>query len=348
MQKHLTVPASLAILLGLLGGCAGDAQDAAESEPVTLRLVHEEGAGDVQGQYAERFEKLVERRTDHRVDVVTYSAGQLGTNDDSLKMVEDNAVQAAISTPSITAPVVEENQALSIPFVFSDDMQVNRKVLDSSKALNQDLAGIYSDRGVEVLGYWTEGFMAWTSNRPIAEPEGMKGLRIRTMTSPMLLTTYEALGANPMPMDAGEIYTALQTNMIDATVNPLFFIYSGNTHEVQDYLTLGRHHIYVTSTIINADFLHGLPARDRKVIESTVDDLDDWVFDVQEQMNEDALTKMKASDISVVELTDSQREVYRKMSMKAREEYLHSADPRGADILRTLVREIKQAEGGRG
>ena len=346
MQKYLTIPLSLAILVGL-GGCAGDAQDGAESEPGTRRLVHEEGAGDVQGRYAERVEKLVESRTDHRVDVVVYSAGQLGTNDDSLKMVEDNAVQAAISTPSITAPVVEENQALSVPFVFSDDMQVNRKVLNSSKALNEDLAGVYSDRGVEVLSYWTEGFMAWTSNRPIAEPEGMKGLRIRTMTSPMLMTTYAALGANPMPMDAGEIYTALQTNMIDATVNPLFFIYSGNTHEVQDYLTLGRHHIYVTSTIANADFLDGLPARDRKAVESTVDELDEWVFGVQEQMNKEALTEMKGSDISVVELSDSQREVYRKMSMEAREEYLHSASPRGADILRTLVREIEQAEGSR-
>lgn len=340
MRNSPTIAVSVVAALTVLAGCGSDPGE----EPVTLRIVHEESASDVQGQYAQRFEKLVEARTNGRVEVEVYSAGQLGTDQDSLKMVEDNAVQAAISTPNITAPIVKENQALSIPFVFSDDMQVNREVLRSSTALNDDLAGIYRDRGVEVLSYWTEGFMAWTSNRPIAEPEQMEGLRIRTMTSPMLLTTYQALGANPMPMDAGEIYTALQTNMVEATENPLFFIHSGNTHEVQDYLTQGRHHIYVTSTIMNADFLEGLGAKDRETVESTVDELDGWVFDLQDQMNEDALEELEDSDIATVELTDAQREVYRNKSLEAREEYLQSADKGGADILRTLVGEVEHAE----
>lgn len=340
MRNSPTIAVSVVAALMVLAGCGSDPGE----EPVTLRIVHEESASDVQGQYAQRFEKLVEARTNGRVEVEVYSAGQLGTDQDSLKMVEDNAVQAAISTPNITAPIVKENQALSIPFVFSDDMQVNREVLRSSTALNDDLAGIYRDRGVEVLSYWTEGFMAWTSNRPIAEPEQMEGLRIRTMTSPMLLTTYQALGANPMPMDAGEIYTALQTNMVEATENPLFFIHSGNTHEVQDYLTQGRHHIYVTSTIVNADFLEELGAKDRETVESTVDELDGWVFDLQDQMNEDALEELEDSDIATVELTDAQREVYRNKSLEAREEYLQSADKGGADILRTLVGEVEHAE----
>lgn len=344
MRKSSAVAAAVVMLLALLAGCASDRHVGEMDRPVKLRLVHEEAAGDVQGQYAERFKQLVEKRTDGRVEVEIYAAGQLGTNKDSLKMVEDGAVQAAISTPNITAPIVEENQALSIPFVFSDDMGVNRDVLSSSTALNEDLAGIYRERGVEVLSYWTEGFMAWTSNRPIADPEGMEGLRIRTMTSPMLLTTYEELGANPMPMDAGEIYTALQTNMIDATENPLFFIHSGNTHEVQDYLTLGRHHIYVTSTIMNADFLDGLPEEDRSTIESVVDELDDWVFDLQTEMNEDALEAMRDSGIETVELTDEQRETFREMSLPAREEYMESAGRPGADILQTLIDEVEQAE----
>lgn len=344
MRNSSTIAVTVVFALTVLAGCGSDSEHGSGKEPVTLRLVHEESASDVQGQYAERFEKLVEARTDGRVEVEVYSAGQLGTDQDSLKMVEDNAVQGAISTPNITAPIVKENQALSIPFVFSDDMKVNREVLRSSTALNEDLAGIYRDRGVEVLSYWTEGFMAWTSNRPIAEPEQMDGLRIRTMTSPMLLTTYQELGANPMSMDAGEIYTALQTNMIEATENPLFFIHSGNTHEVQDYLTRGRHHIYVTSTIMNAGFLDGLPSKDRQTVESTVDELDGWVFDLQGQMNEDALTALEESDITSVELTDDQREVYRNKSLKAREEYLRSADKAGADILRTLVNEVERAE----
>src|SRR5699024_276406 len=140
-----------------------------------------------------------------------------------LKMLEDGAIQAAVSTPSITGSIISENQVLAIPFVFSDDMSVNREVLRTSTALNEDLASIYEEQRLDALNFWTEGHMAWTSNRPINDPEGMDGLKIRTMTSPMLLNSYRALGANPTAMDAGEIYTALQTNMIDGTVNPPFF-----------------------------------------------------------------------------------------------------------------------------
>lgn len=344
MQKKSTVLVALVVLLALLVGCARGGQDADVEGPVQLRLVHEEAAADVQGQYAERFKDLVEEQTNGRIEVVIYAAGQLGTDQDKLKMVEDEAVQAAISTPNITASIVEENQVFSIPFVFSDDMDVNRKVLDSSEALNEDLADIYRDRGVEVLSYWTEGFMAWTSNRSIEDPEGMEELRIRTMTSPMLLTTYQELGANPMPMDAGEIYTALQTNMIDATENPLFFIESGNTHEVQDYLTLGEHHVYVTSTIMNAEFLESLSNEDRETIEGVVDELDEWVFDLQADMNDEALEAMEGSDIEIAELTDQQRDTFREMSLSAREDYVESAGQPGADILLTLIDEVEETE----
>lgn len=338
------VAVTMAALLALASGCGAGSEEPGAEEPLELRLVHEEGDADVQGQYAQRFQELIEERTDGRMEVTLYAAGQLGTDQDKLKMVEDEAVQAAISTPNITASIVEENQVFSIPFVFSDEMEVNREVLRSSSALNEDLAGIYRERGVEVLSYWTEGFMAWTSNRPIEEPEGMEGLRIRTMTSPMLLRSYEQIGANPMPMDAGEIYTALQTHMIDATENPLFFIHSGNTYEVQDYLTLGRHDIYVTSTIMNADFLEGLPAEDRETVEEVVDELDEWVFELQEEMNDDALAAMEESTVEITELTDEQRETYREMSLPAREDYAETAGQPGAGILEDLVAEIEQAE----
>src|SRR5699024_2210049 len=128
------------------------------------------------------------------------------------------------------------------------------------------------------LSFWTEGFMAWTSNTPISDPAAMTGTRIRTMTSPMLLKFYSAIGAHPTPMDAGEVYTALQTNMIDATVNPLFFLYSGNMAEVQEYLTLSRHHIYVTSTVFNSGFLAELPDDVETTVREVVNELEGWSF----------------------------------------------------------------------
>lgn len=347
MQKPARFLALSVTLIMLIAGCSGRMESRGPDDTIQLRLTHEESETDVQGQYAVRFKELVEQRTDGRVQVDIYSAGQLGTDEDNLKMLEDGAIEAAVSTPSITGSIINENQALSVPFVFSDDMSVNREVLRTSTALNDDLSSVYRERGLEVLSFWTEGYMAWSSNQPINDPEGMGGLRIRTMTSPMLIKAYEVLGANPTPMDAGETYTALQTNMIDATENPLFFIYSGNTHEVQDYLTLSRHHIYVTSTILNAGFLEDLPDDIRGVVEDTVDELDGWSFDLQSEMNEDALAGMRESSIEIVELTDAERETFRDMSLPAREQYGETFGSDADRILSTLIEDVERAEDSR-
>lgn len=344
MAFRMSLKASCVVVLLAVTACGSSATGTENEAPIELKLVHEESATDVQGRYANKFKELVEKRSNGQIDVTTYSAGQLGTNEDHFKMVEDNVVQAAISTPSITGSIIPENQVLSVPFVFSDDMSVNYRVLRTSTALNEDLASIYEDRGIKALSFWTEGFMAWTSNRPISNPEGMENLRIRTMTSPMLLKSYSALGASPTSMDAGEVYTALQTNMIDATVNPLFFLYSGNTHEVQEYLTLARHHIYVTSTLMNEDFLNSLPRDLRGVVKGTVDDLEEWSFDYQKKANRKALDAMRDSDIEVVELTDKERQVYREMARPVRDQVGDVASPRASEILDSLISEVQDME----
>ncbi len=344
MRKPTALVALFVAVIIAISGCTGEMEPDASEQTIQLKLVHEESEADVQGQYAEEFKDRIEQRTNGRVQVEIYAAGQLGTDKDTLKMLEDGAIQAAISTPSITGSIINENQVLSIPFVFSDDMSVNRDVLRTSTALNEDLADIYEERGLEVLSFWAEGYMAWSSNRSINDPEGMEDLRIRTMTSPMLFKSYQALGANPTPMDAGEIYTALQTNMVDATENPLFFIHSGNTHEVQDYLTLGKHHVYVTSTVLNADFLSSLPEDVRKTIVDTVDDLEGWSFNLQMEMNDDALSEMQNSDIEIVELTAAEREVFKDMSLPARDQYGEIYGPDAERILSTLIDEVERAE----
>jgi len=343
-MRRMKIGCCLGLSLSLLlAGCGQDGHDSSTAT-YELKIVYEEASSDVQGQYVAQFEKLVEARTDGKVDVVPYSAGQLGDNEDHLKMVEDSAVQAAVTTPSITGSIIPENQVLSVPFVFSEDMDVNFEVLRNSEALNEDLASIYKERGLSVLSFWTEGFMAWTSNRPIGDPAAMAGTRIRTMTSPMLLKFYSAIGANPTPMDAGEVYTALQTNMIDATGNPLFFLYSGNMAEVQDYLTLSRHHIYVTSTVFNSSFLQGLDDDTEETIREVVGELEAWSFKTQKEANTEALAAMRESDMEVVELSDAQRGAFRDRSDSVRESVGDVAGARAERIMGKLMSEVESEQ----
>src|SRR5699024_10020502 len=102
--------------------------------------------------------------------------------------------------------------------------------------------------------------------------------------------------------------------MIDATVNPLFFLYSGNMAEVQEYLTLSRHHIYVTSTVFNSGFLMELPDDVEATVREVVNELEGWSFKAQKEANTEALAAMRESDMEVVELSDAQRREFSERS----------------------------------
>lgn len=339
---------SCGLLVGLVGCHSSEAigkdKNSKDDGDITIRLAHEEGSGDVQDLYANKFKSLLEDKSDGHINVDIYTAGQLGTNEDILKSLQSGAIEFAISSPGVTGSIIPENQILSIPFIFSDNLDANKKVLDESKALNEMLSEKYDEIGVKALKFWTEGFMYWTANKPLKKPADMDGLKIRTMTSPLLVKSYDKLGANPTPTDAGEVYTSLQMNMIDAQENPIHYVYSSNFHEVQDYLMVSKHQIYTAATVANESFLDSLSDDDQQLIHEVVDDVNDWSFTMQEEEGEKAMEKLEESDIDIVELSSDEREPFEQMTKPVREEYVEAVEGNSKEILDTLLEEVEEAE----
>ncbi len=323
----------------------GDSGSEADSggEEMTLKFAHEEGQGDVQDLYANKFKELIEEKTDGRINVDVYTAGTLGTNMDVLQSLQTGAIEIAITSPGFSGDVIPESQIMAIPFLFSDNLEVNKKVFNESEALYGPLADKYEEKGITPFKFWLEGFMYWTANKEITTPEDMKGVKIRTMPTSLIIKSYELMGANPTPTDSGEIYTMLQTKGIDAQENPLFYIVSSNFLEVQDYLMDSKHHIYTTVTAANQDFFEGLSEEDQQIIRDVVDEVNEWSFGMQDEEAEKALEKAKEEDIEIIELTSEEREAFKELSLPAREEYKKESDA-AKEIIETLEKEIEEAE----
>lgn len=344
----------LSIALVACGGGSDDADSGTDTgdsgsdassggEEMTLKFAHEEGQGDVQDLYANKFKELIEEKTDGRIKVDVYTAGTLGTNMDVLQSLQTGAIEIAITSPGFSGDVIPESQIMAIPFLFSDNLEVNKKVFNESEALYGPLAEKYEEKGITPFKFWLEGFMYWTANKEITTPDDMKGVKIRTMPTSLIIKSYELMGANPTPTDSGEIYTMLQTKGIDAQENPLFYIVSSNFLEVQDYLMDSKHHIYTTVTAANQDFFEGLSEEDQQIIRDVVDEVNEWSFDMQDEEAEKALEKAKEEDIEIIELTSEQREAFKELSLPAREEYKKESDA-AKEILETLEKEIEEAE----
>ncbi|AKL97232.1 tripartite ATP-independent periplasmic transporter solute receptor DctP [Clostridium aceticum] len=348
MKKIVSLAVIAALMLTLLTGCGGNQNsggNATGEETYSWRFAHEEIDGDVQDVYVKKFKEIIEEKSNGRINIDIYPVGQIGDATQQAELLQNGGIEFAIVSPGNTGTLVPENQLFSLHFLFTDDMDKNAEIFKTSKALNELLSSKYLEKNIKVLAYWTEGAMQWTSNKPVNTPEQWRGMKMRTMPSPMIVAAYQAYGANPTPVPYMEVYSGLQLNMIEGQENPLFAIDQMKFYEVQKYLTLANSNLYVTTTAVNPDFFNGLPEDIQAMVIETVEELRDYSFEIQEELNGGALDRIKAqSNIEIVELTEEEREVFRAASRSAYDKYVEMVGPAGKEILETLIAEVEAIE----
>ncbi|WP_076557164.1 DctP family TRAP transporter solute-binding subunit [Salimicrobium flavidum] len=329
-------------------GGSGDGGDSAGGSSETWRMVTEEVDGQVQFEYAQEFADRINEKTDGRITIEPYEFGGLGNETDQVEQLETGAVEMAVMSPGFTGNMVKEGQLFALHFLFPDDVAKTQEVLNNSEALNTDLREKYEEHGISPLSFWTEGAMQWTSNTPIEEPADFEGLKMRTQTSPLILESYKAYGADPQSMSWGELYTALDRGTVEGQENPIFFIGDASFHEVQDYMTISNHNNYVAMTTVNSDWYEGLDEETQSTIDETVQEMQEWVFEEQKSQNEEWLQTIKEDEenaTEIIELTEEQREAFRSEAMGVRDFYRNEVSTVDGAILDKLEQEISDISG---
>lgn len=363
MKKRLLALGLIGVLsMTVFSGCAGNrsggqttapaasasasgSAEASSGETYTWRLAHEEYDGDMQDVYCKEFAQLLNEKSDGRINLEIYPVGQIGDALQQCELLQNGGLEFAIISPGNTGTVVPENQLFSLHFLFPNDWDKTQEVLKTSEALNGMLVDKYLEKKIMPLSFWTEGAMQWTSNKPLHSPADFKGLKFRTMQSPMIIAAYEAYGANPTPMSYTEVYSGLQLNMIEGQENPISAIHTSKFHEVQKYLTEANSNIYITATCVNPDFFNGLPEDIQNIILETIDEMIPRSFEIQEELNGGALEMIEAeSDIIVEQLTDEEREVFKEAAQGAYDVYADVVGADGKAILDKLIEEVAAIE----
>jgi tripartite ATP-independent transporter DctP family solute receptor len=189
---------------------------------------------------AAEFARLVEEGTKGEVVIKVYPAGQLGSGErELLEGLQVGTIDMAVTATGPISNFVENMGVVDLPFLFVSPEQVD-KVLDGpiGRQLLDDLAPVK----IKGLAFFENGFRNFTnSKRPLLRPEDFKGLKFRTMENPVHLASVRQLGAQAVPMSWGEVYTSLQTHVIDGQENPIAIIYAYKLNEVQKYLSLTGH-----------------------------------------------------------------------------------------------------------
>lgn len=331
------------VLVAVFQGCS---LDGAKPEVRRWRFAIEETAGSVQDAYAQRFKTLVEERSKGAIEVTVYPYGTLGTSDHVTELLAMGTVQFAMASPGHLGKLIPEVQALLLHFLLSDDESVNNRALNDPE-LRRFMNRFYTPKGFELLSIFSEGWMVWTTQKPIRRPEDFEGVKMRVMTSPLLLAAYRAYGASPTPLPYGEVYSGLQLNMIDGQVNPVFAIEEMSFYEVVDYMIFAKHAPFVSTAVASKAFLEKLSEEDRQMVLGITGELRQYILEVQTRFNRERLDTIleKKPDLEVIaDLTDEERAAFRERSQVVRGQYIEMVGETGQETLDAIAAAVARAE----
>ena len=170
------------------------------------------------------------------IEATAFFDTALGDATSMVQGLQQGTVDIGVSGTSYFTGLVPEITVFELPFLFSSVDEARVAIEGPAKdAIFEKLSGV----GLVGLSIWENGFRELTNNvRPVTTPDDMQGIKMRVLPNEIQVATWEAMGALPATIDAGELYTALQQGTVDAQDNPLHEIVARRFYEVQPYITM--------------------------------------------------------------------------------------------------------------
>ena len=314
MNKTLVKTLSILLLLIVFLGCNR------VSDHKVLKLAHGlDPTHPVHKGMVFMAEQLSEK-SDGKLTIDIYPSGQLGSEQQCVELLQIGSLAITKVSAAVMEGFTPKFKVLGLPYVF-ESKEHSYKVFDGE--IGRELLLGTEEFWIRGLSFYDAGFRSfYTINRPINTPDDLKGLKIRVMKSQTAMEMVKALGGSPTPISWGELYTALQSGVVDGAENNPPSFYTSHHYEVCKHYSLDQHTCVPDVLIIST-----------KVWKSLSDQEQKWL---QEAANESVPVQRKYWDESVEE---SFREV------KAAGVTIHYPDKtKFADKVQELLNNYKEDE----
>lgn len=230
----------------------------------TLRFAHPVPETDVQHTMAMFFAEQVEARTNGAVTVQVFPQGQLGNDSAMIDGARSGIIDIVLVGLNNFTGLVPEAGVFELPFMFPE-RELAYAALDGD--VGASISARFTQHGLTVLGYPENGYRQMSNSRgPIRTPSDLSGVNMRTNNSLALNDMFAALGANPIQLPVAELYTALETGVVDAQDHPIGVVLSFKFDEVQKYLTLTRHAYSALGLMTNSASFERLSADNQAIV----------------------------------------------------------------------------------
>ena len=296
------------IRLGALtaAGLATDlSRTALAQTKMTLKASDVHPAGYPTVAAVESMGKKLEAATNGRLSVQMYASMQLGGEKEAIEQAQVGALQLARVSVGTLGPVIDDLNVFNLPFLFRNVAHM-RKVIDGDigtefldKVSNNDKAGLvglcWMDAGARSV---------YTIKKPVHSIADLKGLKIRVIGNPMFVDMMNALGGNGVAMGYDQVFSALQTGVIDgAENNPPSYVFD-NHYTVAKHYTLTQHLIVPEMLVFSKKAWDGLSKDDQALIEKFSREAQLEARVLWDKYETDAMAKAKAAGNEIIDVAD--------------------------------------------
>lgn len=234
------------------------------SAQTTLRLAHAAPETDLQQNFSVFFQEQVAERTGGAVTVQIFPQGQLGNDAAMIDGTRAGIIDITMVGLNNFSGLMPESAAFTLPFMFPT-RETAYAVLDGE--VGQDVLAAFGQHGLKGLGFPENGYRNMTNNRgPIRTPADVAGLQMRVNNSKALNDMFAALGANPQQIPVAELYTALETGVVDSQDHPIGVTLSFKFYEVQTYLSMTQHAYSPLAVAMNLEKFNSLTPEQQQII----------------------------------------------------------------------------------
>ena len=252
----------------------------------------------------------LEERTDGRMTMTVYPNNILGDSRANVEGMQNGSIQMGEMSTAPLSIFTDMLLPMTLPFFF-DNFETAYAFCDGEfvDELEDRLA---EELGVRPIAWISNGSRALSNSKhPVSTPADMNGLKLRVMESEIYIKTFETLGASPVAMSLGEVFTPLQQGTVDGQDNPTGIFLSSKFNEVQGYFTDLNHSIDMCPVLISEVFYQSLPDDLRQIL----DDIWTEYTEVERQQiidNTEAEIETISETVEVTRLTDEQRQAFKE------------------------------------
>ena len=261
-----------------------------------IKLGHVGEPGSLFQKSADEYARRANAKLGDKAKVVSYGSSQLGGDSEMIQKLKLGTLDMALPS-TVMSSQVDLFGVFEMPYIVKDRQHMARI---EKEIFWTKLEPEAEKKGLKVLAVWENGVRHVTnSKRPIKAPGDLAGIKLRVPEGKWRVKMFQAYGANPSPMKFSELFTALQTGVMDGQENPFTQIYSAKLQEVQKYLSLTGHVYTPAYLTVGKTKWESLSPDVRKILEDTAKETQAYVYETAAKDDADLLAKLKQAGMQV-------------------------------------------------